>query len=74
MNNFWDHDVAIGPTSDDEMCNFYLLYWVSGRDLPEKRLCWSAGPPLYSWDGSRDPEDDAGTLGAGFHNVPDNLA
>ena len=26
-----DHDVRIGPTNNDEMCNFYLMYWVEGR-------------------------------------------
>ena len=26
-----DHDVHIGPTNNDEMCNFYLMYWVAGQ-------------------------------------------
>jgi len=38
----------IGMTSDDEMCNFYLMYWVEGPTL-NKKNCFSLGPPLFSW-------------------------
>ena len=31
MVNHLDHDVRIGPTNNDEMCNFYLMYWVEGQ-------------------------------------------
>ena len=31
MVNHLDHDVRIGPTNNDEMCNFYLMYWVAGQ-------------------------------------------
>ncbi|XP_022176831.1 peptidylglycine alpha-hydroxylating monooxygenase [Myzus persicae] len=40
----------IGATSDDEMCNFYVMYWVEGTEPLEQQLCVSEGPPRYYWD------------------------
>jgi hypothetical protein len=34
-------------TSDDEMCNFYMMYWVDGDQLLEDNVCASPGPPNY---------------------------
>ena len=35
-----DHDVRIGPTNNDEMCNFYLMYWVEGeRPMAIEQVC-----------------------------------
>ena len=31
MENEKDHAVWVGTTRDDEMCNFYLMYWMHGR-------------------------------------------
>ena len=28
-------DVKMGPTANDEMCTFYLMFWVEG-DMPER--------------------------------------
>lgn len=39
----------IGPTGDDEMCNFYLMYWVQGDKLPFQKYCFSWGPPFFYW-------------------------
>ena len=37
-----DHDVRIGPTNNDEMCNFYLMYWVEGeRPMAIEQVCKS---------------------------------
>ncbi len=69
MVNFLGDPVSVGPASDDEMCNFYLMFWVEGGRLPKRRLCWSSGPPLYSLAGGRD--GDQGGFGAGLSNVPE---
>ncbi len=34
-------------TGDDEMCNFYMMYWVDGDQLLEDNVCASPGPPNY---------------------------
>lgn len=36
-------------TADDEMCNFYMMYYVEGEHIPNQKYCFSAGPPIYSW-------------------------
>ncbi len=64
MNNFRSEGVSVGPAADDEMCNFYLMYWVRGDRLPRRQFCWSAGPPLYTL------ADGVG-FGAGLVNVPE---
>lgn len=50
MKNYLDHDVYIGSTRDDEMCNFYLMYYVELKEPLKKKYCFTAGPPYYSWD------------------------
>ena len=49
MENYQNHVVDIGPTGDDEMCNFYLMYYVQGDKILSKKFCFSLGPPLYYW-------------------------
>ena len=34
-------------TGNDEMCNFYMMYWVEGEQLLSNDVCTSAGPPQY---------------------------
>ena len=34
-------------TSKDEMCNFYMMYWVDGDQLLNDDVCISRGPPEY---------------------------
>ena len=63
MYNFKDHAVYVGTTREDEMCNFYLMYWVEGDLLPSEKYCHTWGPPSYSWDGLR--------YGGGLWNIPD---
>ncbi|CAI6373100.1 unnamed protein product [Macrosiphum euphorbiae] len=43
----------IGTTSDDEMCNFYMMYWVDGTEPLQQHICVSEGSPHYYW--YRDP-------------------
>ena len=61
--NHHDHDVHVGQTNNDEMCNFYVMYWVKGKDVVDKRVCFSPGPPFWSWKGS-----------AMLPNIPDEAA
>ncbi|KAL4713924.1 hypothetical protein ACJJTC_015578 [Scirpophaga incertulas] len=61
MNNTNGYAVKIGPTNKDEMCNFYLMYWVEGSSPLEKKYCFTTGPPYYYW--SRAPQN--------FNRIPD---
>lgn len=62
MKNDEDRDVYIGATGADEMCNFYMMYWVDGDDLLQDSTCFSPGPPYYHWKES-----------AGLDNVPEDI-
>ncbi|CAH2232127.1 jg20802 [Pararge aegeria aegeria] len=55
MNNTHTHAVSIGATHKDEMCNFYLMYWVQDDSPLEQKYCFSPGPPYYYW--SRAPQN-----------------
>jgi len=49
MVNNEDRDIPIGMTHHDEMCNFYIMYWVEGHQLPKENNCATDGPPNYQW-------------------------
>lgn len=49
MQNNETRTVHIGGTSKDEMCNFYIMYYVDGDQLIKVSNCWSEGPPYYHW-------------------------
>jgi len=49
MENDEDRDIYIGPTGNDEMCNFYMMYWVDGDQMLQDGTCFSPGPPYYRW-------------------------
>uniref|UniRef100_A0A0K8R5I7 peptidylglycine monooxygenase n=1 Tax=Ixodes ricinus TaxID=34613 RepID=A0A0K8R5I7_IXORI len=49
MKNFRDMDTYVGSTGNDEMCNFYMMYYVEGDSILEGDACFSFGPPEYSW-------------------------
>lgn len=66
MVNYRDSAVSVGNTNDDEMCNFYLMYWVEGTEIMSQKSCFSLGPPVYSWGGW--------ILGGGLSNIPDSEA
>lgn len=44
FNNTRDKTVSIGPTGNDEMCNFYIMYWTDGNTLPTQQDCTSYNP------------------------------
>jgi len=50
MNNFKSHTVRVGSTGNDEMCNFYLMYFVDGDRILNKKYCFTQGPPFYYWN------------------------
>lgn len=46
FDNDQDRVVDIGLTGDDEMCNFYLMYWTSNPTLLKKYTCVQRNPSL----------------------------
>lgn len=48
FNNNKTHIVNIGHTGDDEMCNFYLMYWTKSPKLLSRSTCYSVNPPKFS--------------------------
>ncbi|ALC42642.1 Phm [Drosophila busckii] len=48
------------PTGEDEMCNFYLMYYVDGAEPLNMKYCFSQGAPNYYWS---NPD-------SGLHNIP----
>ncbi|XP_055317707.1 peptidylglycine alpha-hydroxylating monooxygenase [Sitodiplosis mosellana] len=53
----------IGATNEDEMCNFYLMYYVENGDPLSRKYCFGSGPPKYYW---RNDES--------LQNIPDEEA
>ncbi|XP_069137086.1 probable peptidylglycine alpha-hydroxylating monooxygenase 1 isoform X1 [Argopecten irradians] len=53
MENNLDRDVAIGATQNDEMCNFYMMYYVDGDRIADQNSCFTSGAPWYSWERSQ---------------------
>lgn len=48
INNNENHKIEMGATSEDEMCNFYIMYWTEGPALSDN-VCYSPGAPNYRW-------------------------
>lgn len=51
----------IGATNNDEMCNFYLMYYVENDEPLQMKYCFSSGPPYFYWT-NKDTE---------LNNIPD---
>ncbi|CAD5210557.1 unnamed protein product [Bursaphelenchus xylophilus] len=47
MDNDEDRLITMGPTGADEMCNFYMMYWVEGEQTLSENTCYSPGAPEY---------------------------
>jgi peptidylglycine monooxygenase len=66
MVNNRDRTTYIGMTNKDEMCNFYVMYWVKGKEPVADHTCFSAGPPMWSWRNNamleNIPDEEASTL------------
>lgn len=68
MQNDLDHDVKIGSTQNDEMCNFYVMYYTDGGDqIMHNTYCFSAGPPFYYWKGDE-------RMSSVIKNIPDTAS
>ncbi|XP_066258953.1 peptidylglycine alpha-hydroxylating monooxygenase [Euwallacea similis] len=53
----------VGPTNKDEMCNFYLMYYVEEGNPLETPSCYDMGPPNQFWQTNDD-----------LNNIPDKEA
>ncbi|XP_030382851.1 peptidylglycine alpha-hydroxylating monooxygenase [Scaptodrosophila lebanonensis] len=60
MKSFRHRVTEIGGTNEDEMCNFYLMYYVDHEEPLDMKYCFSQGPPSYYW---ANPD-------TGLHNIP----
>ncbi|KAL5004013.1 hypothetical protein ScPMuIL_017469 [Solemya velum] len=49
MVNDENKDISIGNTQNDEMCNFYIMYYIDGDRTMRDTYCFSPGPPSWSW-------------------------
>ncbi|XP_033225121.1 peptidylglycine alpha-hydroxylating monooxygenase [Belonocnema kinseyi] len=60
-----DRVTYIGGTNNDEMCNFYLMYYVENGEPLQQKYCFSAGPPSYYWKNDKElvniPDKEAST-------------
>lgn len=56
MKNDLDRKVYIGATQNDEMCNFYMMYYVDGDKIYHDTSCFSPGPPYSNWGTLTDSE------------------
>ena len=66
MVSYRDRVTWVGATAEDEMCNFYMMYWVDGQEKLNNERCLSLGPPVYSWG--------RWIIGGGLTNIPDEEA
>ena len=66
MVSYRDRITWVGATAEDEMCNFYMMYWVEGEEKLGNERCNSVGPPVYTWD--------RWLVGGGLSNIPDEEA
>ncbi|XP_003488599.1 peptidylglycine alpha-hydroxylating monooxygenase [Bombus impatiens] len=58
MHSTRDSWTYIGATKADEMCNFYLMYYVENDEPLSMKYCFTSGPPNYYWKN------------AGLFNIP----
>lgn len=64
MKNNRTRTTYIGATNSDEMCNFYLMYYVDNGEPLNQKFCFSTGPNTYYWtnDHLNEIPDDASSL------------
>uniref|UniRef100_A0A7E4W731 peptidylglycine monooxygenase n=1 Tax=Panagrellus redivivus TaxID=6233 RepID=A0A7E4W731_PANRE len=59
MKNDENRNITVGSTGADEMCNFYIAYYVDGERVLQDNTCFSPGSPEYTWGSS-----------AGLNHIP----
>lgn len=64
MESHRNKTTYIGATNNDEMCNFYLMYYVESGEPLNQKYCFSTGPSTYYWekDELNNIPDDASSL------------
>lgn len=64
MKSTRDRITYVGGTNEDEMCNFYVMYYVENDTPLEQKYCFSRGPPMYHWynELKNIPNEEASTL------------
>lgn len=64
MTNTRERITNIGTTNDDEMCNFYIMYYVENDTPLKQKYCFNNGPPLQYWKDNliNIPDKEASTL------------
>ncbi|KAK6624033.1 hypothetical protein RUM44_010891 [Polyplax serrata] len=63
MKSKKDRYTYTGATNDDEMCNFYLMYYIDHGDPLDMKYCFSDGPPYFYWNKAQE-----------LNNIPDKEA
>lgn len=74
MKNFRDETVRIGATGDNEMCNFYIMYYVKGDQLMSNNMCYTMGPPFWYFKDFKDSDGnrlDLDKLPADASTIPE---
>lgn len=74
IENTRDHRVYIGATGDDEMCNFYIMYYTNG-DLLENNVCFTNGPPSWYFESFVDSKGNAldnSKIPSDINQIPDD--
>ncbi|XP_011691075.1 PREDICTED: peptidylglycine alpha-hydroxylating monooxygenase-like [Wasmannia auropunctata] len=49
MKSTRDRTTYVGSTNKDEMCNYYIMYYVDEGTPLKRKSCFTRGPPLYYW-------------------------
>ncbi|XP_785956.3 peptidylglycine alpha-hydroxylating monooxygenase [Strongylocentrotus purpuratus] len=57
-----DETTYIGMTGDDEMCNFYIMYYTSEEQLPTMKSCYGDGQYKWANDLPNIPDKEASSL------------
>ena len=56
--NYFTH---IGATNEDEMCNFYIMYWIDKGELA-KGACWEGDKTFSFANIAKNKHEDASTF------------
>ncbi|KJH50594.1 copper type II ascorbate-dependent monooxygenase domain protein [Dictyocaulus viviparus] len=49
LKNDENRVIMMGATGEDEMCNFYMMYWTDSDRVMTDNTCFSMGAPFYRW-------------------------
>lgn len=73
MNIYFPPIPLNSATARDEMCNFYLMYYMDGGEPLKHIACIFDGPPTYHWKNDQKlrniPDEDASRLDDGIIDI-----